>query len=85
MVYKTFIVLAVARIPSLLTFSNFILLINNMVFIAMFFFRGSSLMRSFMKSKPSRNGEIALSSTEEGESCPSGELLKEANVSFIAI
>ena len=41
-------------------------------------------MRSFVKIKSSRNGEITLSFTDVGKSCPSRDLFNVANMSFNA-
>ena len=42
-------------------------------------------MRSFVKIKPSRNGQITLSFIEIGKSCLSREIFNITNMSFNAI
>ena len=41
-----------------------------------FYFRETSHMRSFVKMKTSRNGEITLSATDMGKSYPSSEIFR---------
>ena len=47
-----------------------------------FYFRETSHMRSFVKIGPSRNGEITMSFTDVGKSCPSREFYNVINMSF---
>ena len=47
----------------------------NSEFFARVYFRETSHKRSFVKTKFSRNGEITLSITDIGKTCPSGEFL----------
>ena len=48
--------------------------VNSEIFTS-FIFRETSHMRSFVKIKPSRNGNITLSCTNVGKSCPRSEFL----------
>ena len=51
-----------------------------------FYFRETSRMRSFVKIKPSRNGEITLPFPDVGKFCPSrARIFSVANMSFNAI
>ena len=51
-----------------------------------FYFRETSRMRSIVKLKPSRNGEITMSFTVDvGKSCPKSRFFSVANMSFNAI
>ena len=58
--------------PSLPT--SMISTVNSEIF-ARVYFRETSHMRSFVKIGPSRNGEITMSFTDVGKSCPSREFL----------
>ena len=53
------------------TYPNDILHIQK--FTRVFYFRETSHVRSFVKIKSSRNGEITLSFTDIGKACPSLE------------
>ena len=44
--------------------------VNLEIFVNVLFFREATCMRSFVKIKSSRNGEIILSVTDIGKSCP---------------
>ena len=59
---------------------------KNRKFSIGFYFRETSRMRSMVKLKPSRNGEITLSFTVDvGKSCPKSRIFSVANMSFNGI
>ena len=57
----------------------------NLEIFARVYFRNTSHMRSFVKIKSSRNGEITPSFTDEGESSQSCEFLHRKYVFFYVI